>query len=67
VRVLQDNTLISFKALEIYKGRECSMGFLLGKVPAEVLQEIVFKHLGTKRDDVVLGPSIGEDGKRFLR
>lgn len=37
------------------------MGFLLGKVPAEVLQEIVFKHLGTKRDDVVLGPSIGED------
>jgi len=37
------------------------MSFLLGKVPAEVLQKIVFKHLGTKRNDVVLGPSIGED------
>jgi len=37
------------------------MSFLPGKVPTEVLQKIVFKHLGTKRDDVVLGPSIGED------
>ncbi|MDH5690959.1 MAG: AIR synthase family protein [Candidatus Bathyarchaeota archaeon] len=32
-----------------------------GKVPTEVLQEIVFKNLGAKRDDVVLSPSIGED------
>jgi len=54
-------TLISFKALEIYKGRECCMSFSLGKVPTEVLQRIVFKHLGTKRGDVILGPSIGED------
>jgi len=38
-----------------------NMSFLPGKVPTEVLQKIVFKHLGTKRDDVVLGPSIGED------
>jgi len=37
------------------------MNLLPGKVPTEVLQKIVFKHLGTKRDDVVLGPSIGED------
>jgi len=37
------------------------MSFLLGKVPTEVLQKIVFKHLGTKRGDVVLGPSVGED------
>jgi len=37
------------------------MSFLPGKVPIEVLQKIVFKHLGTKRNDVVLGPSIGED------
>ncbi|KPV63027.1 MAG: thiamine monophosphate kinase [Candidatus Bathyarchaeota archaeon BA2] len=37
------------------------MSFLPGKVPTEVLQKIVFKHLGTKRNDVVLGPSIGED------
>lgn len=37
------------------------MSFLPGKVPTEVLQEIVFKNLGAKRDDVVLSPSIGED------
>lgn len=37
------------------------MDFLPGKVPTEVLQKIVFKRLGTKRDDVILGPSIGED------
>ncbi len=37
------------------------MSFLPGKVPAEVLQKIVFKHLGKKRDDVILGPSLGED------
>ncbi len=43
-----------------------------GKVPTQVLQEIVFKNLGAKRDDVILGPSIGEDaaivkvGKKIL-
>ena len=37
------------------------MSFLLGKVPTEVLQKIVFKHLGKKRNDIILGPSIGED------
>ncbi|MGQ9459869.1 MAG: AIR synthase family protein [Candidatus Bathyarchaeaceae archaeon] len=37
------------------------MSFLPGKVPTEVLQKIVFKHLGKKRKDVILGPSIGED------
>lgn len=37
------------------------MGFLLGKVPNEVLEDIVFKNLGAERDDVVLRPSIGED------
>jgi len=37
------------------------MSFLPGKVPTEVLQEIVFQNLGAKREDVVLSPSIGED------
>jgi len=37
------------------------MGFLPGKVPIEILQKIVFKNLGAKRDDVILSPSIGED------
>jgi hydrogenase expression/formation protein HypE len=34
----------------------------LGKVPIDVLKEIVFKNLGAKRDEVVLGPSAGIDG-----
>ncbi len=33
-----------------------------GKIPPPILQEIIFKHLGAKRSDVILGPSIGEDG-----
>jgi len=37
------------------------MVFLPGKVPTEVLEKIVFKNLGAKRDDVILNPSIGED------
>jgi len=37
------------------------MGFLLGKVPTEILEKIVFRNLGAKRDDVVLCPSLGED------
>jgi len=32
-----------------------------GKVPIEVLQKIIFRHLGVKRKDVILGPAIGED------
>jgi hydrogenase maturation factor len=37
------------------------MRFLPGKLPAEILQKIVFKHLGKRRSDVVLGPMVGED------
>jgi hydrogenase expression/formation protein HypE len=37
------------------------MSFLPGKVPTKVLETIVFRNLGAKRDDVVLSPSIGED------
>ncbi|MCS7124683.1 MAG: AIR synthase family protein [Candidatus Bathyarchaeota archaeon] len=33
-----------------------------GKVPVEVLKEIVFKNLGVKRREVILGPSAGFDG-----
>jgi hydrogenase maturation factor len=33
-----------------------------GKVPVEVLQNIVFKHLGVKRKEVILGPRVGVDG-----
>ena len=37
------------------------MSFLPGKVPTKILEQIVFRNLGAKRDDVVLSPSIGED------
>lgn len=33
-----------------------------GKVPVEILEKIVFKNLGEKRKEVVLGPSAGFDG-----
>jgi hydrogenase expression/formation protein HypE len=36
--------------------------FHAGKIPNHILKEIVFEHLGAKREDVILGPSIGEDG-----
>jgi len=34
----------------------------LGKVPADVLKEVVFSSLGVEREEVILGPSLGEDG-----
>lgn len=34
----------------------------LGKVPVDILKEVVFKNLGAKRKEVVLGPSAGFDG-----
>jgi hydrogenase maturation factor len=34
----------------------------LGKVPVEILKEVVFKNLGIKRKEVVLGPAAGFDG-----
>jgi len=33
-----------------------------GKVPPRILTEVVFKALGVKRTDVILGPALGEDG-----
>jgi len=33
-----------------------------GKIPVDVLREIVFKNLGVKREEVVLGPAVGVDG-----
>jgi len=33
-----------------------------GKVPIEILKEVVFKNLGFKREEVILGPSAGYDG-----
>jgi len=34
----------------------------MGKIPAETLKKTVFEHLGAKREEVILGPSLGEDG-----
>jgi len=33
-----------------------------GKVPIDVLQNIIFRHLGAKRKEVILGPRVGVDG-----
>jgi hydrogenase expression/formation protein HypE len=33
-----------------------------GKIPVEILKEVVFKNLGAARPEVVLGPSAGIDG-----
>ncbi|MGD0979517.1 MAG: AIR synthase family protein [Candidatus Bathyarchaeia archaeon] len=33
-----------------------------GKIPLDLLKEVVFKNLGFRRDEVVLGPSAGIDG-----
>ena len=33
-----------------------------GKVPAETLRKTIFRYLGVERKDVILGPSLGEDG-----
>jgi hydrogenase maturation factor len=35
--------------------------FPLGKISPEVLERTVFRHLGSQRNDVILGPSRGED------
>ncbi len=32
-----------------------------GKIPIDILKEIVFKNLGVKRDEVIVGPSAGID------
>jgi len=34
----------------------------LGKIPIDVLKQVIFKNLGVKREEVVLGPSAGFDG-----
>lgn len=33
-----------------------------GKIPIDILKEVVFKNLGIKREEIVLGPSAGIDG-----
>lgn len=33
-----------------------------GKIPAEILKEVIFKNLGAKREEVAVGPSVGLDG-----
>lgn len=40
---------------------EVIAGMLLGKVPPDILQKIVFTKLGIADPDVLLGPSLGED------
>ena len=39
----------------------CHMTLPPGKIPVEILKEVVFKNLGAKRKEVVIGPSAGID------
>lgn len=34
----------------------------LGKIPVDILKEVVFKNLGAERKEVIVGPSAGVDG-----
>jgi len=38
------------------------VGLPFGKIPVDVLKEVVLKNLGVKREDVILGPAPGFDG-----
>jgi len=38
------------------------MSLPLGKIPTEILKNVIFQNLGAKREEVVLGPSVGIDG-----
>jgi len=38
------------------------LAFPFGKIPINVLIEVIFRNLGAKRSEVVLGPSVGFDG-----
>ncbi len=38
------------------------MKFRAGKVPPRILKEVIFEHLGAKREEIVVGPSFGLDG-----
>jgi hydrogenase maturation factor len=33
-----------------------------GKIPIDILRDVIFKNLGVKREEVALGPSLGIDG-----
>jgi len=38
------------------------LSLAFGKIPIDILEEVVFKNLGIKRQEVVLGPAAGFDG-----
>lgn len=38
------------------------MKIAAGKIPVNILKEVVFKNLGVKKEEVALGPSVGFDG-----
>jgi len=42
--------------------RSSDLSFPFGKIPIQVLKEVIFKNLGTKRKEVILGPAAGFDG-----
>ncbi len=68
VIVSEENPVLGFGELAFHAlGTGCmrtisgGKSMLLGKVPPEILQNIVFSKLGRKDSDVLLGPELGED------
>jgi hydrogenase expression/formation protein HypE len=49
-------------SLKAWFDRGLSMKLPPGKIPIDILKEVVFKNLGTERSEVVLGPAAGIDG-----
>ncbi|MGQ9551153.1 MAG: AIR synthase family protein [Candidatus Bathycorpusculaceae bacterium] len=41
---------------------DCGLKLPSGKIPIDILKEVVFKNLGARHEEVVLGPSAGIDG-----
>lgn len=48
--------------IQYAEGGKKSLSLPFGKILVDILEEVVFKNLGVKREEVVLGPSAGFDG-----
>jgi hydrogenase expression/formation protein HypE len=48
-------------SLKARSHREIAMKLLPGKIPIDILKEVVFKNLGAERSEVTLGPAAGID------
>src|SRR4030067_3348271 len=52
----------SLKARSAKGFLEITMRLPVGKIPIDILEEVVFRNLGAQRKDVIVGPTAGIDG-----